>query len=220
MELFLIVSGILLVWFVKIYNGLQRYANDVKRARADIMASMKKRLDLAGRLIDIAKSYGEHEKFTQLTSADSMSSISDAVAVASKVDQVLNQVSSLAMAYPDLKANATYQQLMSQLHEIETDLQNRREGYNASVSDYNTYRCSLPQTLFAASVGFPEAPYFAVDENGLEALPDFKTDDGQMLKATLHRMGGKAGDLVSQAGKQINTAITEVKSGASDRGPQ
>jgi hypothetical protein len=34
-------------------------------------------------------------KLTQLTSADSMSSISDAVVVVSKVDQVLNQVSTL-----------------------------------------------------------------------------------------------------------------------------
>lgn len=220
MEFLLIVAVVLLIWFVKIYNQLQRYGNDVKRARADIMASMKKRLDLAGRLVDITKSYGEHEKLTQLTTAENMSSISDAMVAARKVDQVLNQVSSLAMAYPDLKANATYQQLMSQLHDIESDLQQRREGYNASVSRYNSYRCSLPQTLFASSVGFPEAPFFSVDETGLDALPDFKTDDGQMLKATLQKMGGKAGDLVNHAGKQINTALAEAKGGSSDQGRQ
>ncbi len=43
-----------------------------------------------------SQSYGEHEKLTQLTSADSMSSISDVVVVVSKVDQVLNQLSCLA----------------------------------------------------------------------------------------------------------------------------
>lgn len=211
MEFLLIVAIVLLVWFVKIYNSLQRRGNNVKRARADIVAAMKKRLDLAGRLVDIAKSYGEHEKLTQLTSAESMSSISDAMTASRRVDQAINQVSSLAMAYPELKANATYQQLMSQLHDIESDLQNRREGYNAAVSDYNAYRSSLPQALFAGSVGFPEAPFYSVDESGLETLADFSTDDGQMLKATLQRMGGRAQELVSQAGKQINTAITEAK---------
>ncbi|CAA7616495.1 LemA family protein [Magnetospirillum sp. LM-5] len=220
MELLLFITVVLLIWFAKIYNQLQRFGNDVKRARADIMASLKKRLDLAGRLVDITQSYGEHEKFTQLTTAENMSSITDAMVAARKVDQVLNQVSSLAMAYPDLKANATYQQLMSQLHDIESDLQKRREGYNASVSHYNAYRSSLPQTLFASSVGFHEAPFYSVDEAGLEALPDFKTDDGQMLKATLQKMGDKASGLVNQAGKQLNTALAEVKGGQEGQGRQ
>lgn len=211
MEYVLILAIVLLIWFVKIYNALQRHGNNVKRARADIVASMKKRLDLAGRLVDIAKSYGEHERLTQLTSAENMSSISDAVIASRSVDQVLNQVSSLAMAYPELKANVTYQQLMSQLHDIESDLQQRREGYNAAVSHYNSYRSSLPQALFAGSIGFPEAPFYSVDESGLENLAEFKTDDGQMLKAKLQRMGGRAGELVNSAGKQINAAITEAK---------
>lgn len=202
---------VLVVWFVKIYNGLQRGGNDVKRARADIMASMKKRIDLVGRLIDIAKSYGEHEKLTQLSSVGSLNSIADAIAAGREANRAINTLASLAMAHPDLKANGTYQQLMTQLEEIETNLQARREGYNAEVSRYNSYRSSLPQALFAGSIGFPEAPFFTVDGDGLEALPDFQTDDGKMLRDSIQRMGEKAGTLATQAKSQVSTAIADAR---------
>ena len=208
--LFFIIVGVL-IWFVLIYNALQRSGNNVKRGRADMMASMKKRIDLVGRLVDIAKSYGDHEKLTQITSSVNMASIGDAMAVSRHADQTLNHISSLAMAYPDLKANATYQQLMSQMHEIESNLQARRESYNAAVSGYNSYRSSLPQALFAASIGFPEAPFYTVDDSGLESLPEFQTDDGKQLKESLQRLGSRAGDLAQNAGQRLNTAIADAR---------
>ena len=205
MELLLLIAAGLIVWFVALYNQLQKLGAAVKQRRADIIASMKKRLDLAGRLIDIAKSYGDHEKLTQLSTSESLSSVLDAMSASRKVDRVLNHVSGLAMAFPDLKANAAYQQLMSQLHDIETDLQARRETYNAAVGAYNAYRSSLPQNLFAEKVGFPEAPFFSIDESGLEVLPEFSTDDGQFLKTTLQKMGDRAGTVARQAAKQLDS---------------
>jgi len=209
MEYFLaiVIVGALVGWFVSIYNSLQRYGNEVKRCRGDIMASMKKRSDLVGRLLDIARSYGDHEKLTQVTATENMSSV----------------FSGLAMAYPELKANVTYQQLMSQLHEIETNLQTRRETYNAAASAYNSKRSSLPQALFSAAIGFPEASFYAVDDSGLESLPEFQTDDGALLKESLQRMGeragafaqqagGRAGELAQQAGRNLNAARSQVKS--------
>jgi LemA protein len=200
MGMLLLVAAGLIFWFVKIYNQLQKLGTAVKQRRADIIASMKKRLDLASRLIDIAKSYGDHEKLTQLSTSENLSSMVDAMHASRRVDQVINQVSGLAMAFPDLKANSAYQQLMSQLHDIETDLQSRRESYNAVVGAYNAYRSSLPQNLFAEKVGFPEAPFFAIDEAGLEVLPEFSTDDGQFLKSTLQKMGDRARNATKQLG--------------------
>lgn len=210
-SIFFLILIVAVVWFVLIHNSLQRHGNQVKRCRADITASMKKRIDLVGRLVDIARSYGEHEKFTQIASSENMASIGDAMAASKRVDQALNQISSLAMAFPELKANATYQHLMSQLHDIETNLQARRETYNGSVSVYNSYRSSLPQALISSSLGFPEAPFYSVDESGLESLPDFQTDDGKLLKENLQRMGERASGLAQQAGKKINSAIADAR---------
>ncbi|MDR3436542.1 LemA family protein [Telmatospirillum sp.] len=197
------------IWFVVIYNSLQRQGNAVKQARADITASLKKRADLAGQLIDIAKSYGDHEKLAQLAASGNMAGIKEATDSSRQIDTVISHVSSLAMAFPDLKANATYQQLMSQLNDIESNLQKKRERYNAAVGAYNTYRSSLPQAFFSAAIGFPEAPFYQTDENGIDAIAEFKTDDGAMLKETIQKIGGKASGMVSQAGKQLNTAIAD-----------
>ena len=64
--LLLIVIGLLLA-FVLGYNSLSRLAQEVKQCNANIMASVQKRADLANRLMDIARSYGEHEKLTHIT---------------------------------------------------------------------------------------------------------------------------------------------------------
>ncbi|WP_417823831.1 LemA family protein [Thalassospira lucentensis] len=207
--LFILIG--LVVWFVTMYNGLHRLANEVKRTKSNIMASMKKRVDLAQRLVDIAQSYGDHEKLTHVTTASNMTSIGEVMAASRNVDQVIGQVSSLAMAYPELKANATYQQLMEQLHVMESDILQRRESYNDTVSNYNSTRSSLPQALFSASLGFPEAPYYEVDENGLDVLADFKTDDGALLRGQLQRMGNKVADASVAAGRQLESKLTEIR---------
>jgi LemA protein len=208
----LIILVVAAIWFVKVYNHLQKMANDVKRTKANIMASTQKKLDLCQRLMDICKSYGEHEKLTQIATAQQVSSIGDAMVSSRTADRVIGQVSSLAMAYPDLKANGTYQQLMNQLHLIETDLQQRREQYNGSVSFYNTYRCSLPQNIIAGKLGFPEAQFYQVSSDGNDGVGDFKTDDGKMLRDTFAKIGQRAGELGARASRQIESAVTDMRS--------
>ncbi|ODT85373.1 LemA family protein [Phenylobacterium sp. SCN 70-31] len=205
--LLLIVLGLLGAFVVK-YNHLQKLGNQVKRFRGDIAAAMKKRGDLVGRLSDIAKSYGDHEKLTQITASTNMSGVAG---VGPDMENASRLFSGLAMSFPDLKANATYQQLMSQLHEIEGNLQSRREQYNEAASVYNSYRSSLPQALFASAVGFPEAPFFTVDESGLEVLPEFKTDDGLILKESLQKAGNRAGALAQGAAQTATQKIGQVR---------
>ena len=92
----------------------------------------------------------------------------------------------LATQYPELKANAAYQQLMGQLDQIESDLQGKREAYNRKVKEYNTALVKLPVSLYARQLGFRTAPYFDVDNaDSLEKLKDFHTDDAEHLKQIL-----------------------------------
>ena len=203
------ISGIV---FITKYNALQQQANNVKRRRADIMAAMKKRFDLIGRLMDVAKSYGAHEEAIQISSSANMANINDAMAMQRKTDIALSQISSLAMSFPDLKANTTYQQLMNQLHGIEDGLQEKRESYNAAVSAYNTYRASIPQSLFAASMGFEEAPYYNVDEAGVEIIPEFGADDGRVLRSGISHLASGAKRAAHQTGQRVTEAVADARS--------
>jgi len=119
-------------------------------------------------------------------------------------------MSALSAAYPDLKANATYQKLMGQLSEIEGDLQQSREKYNAAVGSYNSFRQALPQGLFATAIGFREAEYFGMDENGQDSLPEFKTDDGEALKKIFAGATSKATSAVLDARDKVRERVENI----------
>lgn len=173
-------------WFVMTrYNALQTLAQGVREAHANLMAAMKKRIDLTNKLIDIARGYADHEKLTHISVANAGDEISVGNAGAAAAG-ALNQVLKLATQYPDLKANTAYQQLMSQLDQIETDLQAKREAYNAQVRVYNTALVRLPTSLYARQLGFRSAPYFDVENaDALDRLKDFHSDDAEHLKQML-----------------------------------
>ncbi|WP_331050623.1 LemA family protein [Gemmatimonas sp.] len=176
----ILVVVVLAVYTVRRYNALQTLAHGVREAHANVMASMKKRLDLVNKLVDIAKGYADHEKLTHLSiSANGAETSAGETATSG----VLTQVMRMATQYPELKANAAYQQLMAQLDLIESDLQSKREAYNAMVRVYNSAIGQLPVSLYAKQLGFNSAPYFDVENaDSLEKLRDFHNDDAEHLK--------------------------------------
>jgi len=88
------------------------------------------------------------------------------------------KVAALAQAFPELKANETYQMLMSQLEKIEGELLNRRENYNAEVKSYNAYKNAFPQVLIASKLSFESVAYFDInDEDFSENLKIFKNGE-------------------------------------------
>ena len=200
--LFLILIAIL-VWLFFAYNKLRRLAENVKQKQSNIYATVKKRHDIAQRLSDIASSYGDHEKLTHLTITES-DSIDKANIAVSEASHLIGNVQMLANRFPDLKANTTYQQLMVQLDEIETTILERREAYNAAVQLYNSTRGSIPHLFYASKLGFVEATYFEMDENGMDQLVSFKTDDGKILRDTMGRMASAASENVKRIKNKIN----------------
>jgi LemA protein len=191
------------------YNKLQRLGQGIKSANATVLTVIQKRADLVNKLMDIAKDYGTHEKLVQITLSnnliDTFKASSEAIA----------NVNSMAQHYPDLKANDTYQQLMSQISSVENELQNKRESYNKVTQDYNTERLQIPTVLFSKVLGFEEAPYF--DFDNLQEMKEFKTDDGQLLKEMLSNVSSKAMDITQkgvekmQSKAERNSSIIELK---------
>jgi LemA protein len=187
---FLIVIGFG-VWFVFQYNQLQSLSQEVREAHSNIMVSMKKRADLANKLMEIAANYGDHEKITQLGVAKAESA-QTAFSSPQNVTETISSVVMMARAYPELRANQTYQILMQQLEQIEEDLQRKREQYNTKVRIYNTDQTRIPMIFIASQLGFQPANYFDIENSdSLENLNNFQTDDGTQLKTFLSALGGQ-----------------------------
>ena len=76
----------------------------------------------------------------------------------------LRQLFALAEAYPDLKANQNFQQLQTELSDIENKIAAARRFFNNAVQEYNTGIQQFPAALFAASLGFTPRTFFDVGE--------------------------------------------------------
>ena len=71
----------------------------------------------------------------------------------------------LAEAYPDLKANQNFQQLQSELSDIENKLAAARRFFNNAVQEYNTGIQQFPAALFAGALGFSHKEFFDLGED-------------------------------------------------------
>ena len=89
----------------------------------------------------------------------------------------LRQLFALSEAYPDLKANQNFQQLQSELSDIENKIAAARRFFNNAVQEYNTGIQQFPAVLLAGSLGFTQKEFFDVgveERKVLEQAPQVK----------------------------------------------
>jgi len=77
----------------------------------------------------------------------------------------LGRLIALSEAYPDLKANANFQQLQAELSDLENKIAASRRFFNSAVQEYNTGIQRFPAALFATSFGFASKDYFDLGED-------------------------------------------------------
>lgn len=186
MSVGLIILGLIVVailWVVMIYNGLVSLRQRVNQAFADIDVQMKQRHDLIPNLVETVKGYATHERGTleavvqARNSAISAQGPAAQAAAENQLSGALRQLFALSEAYPDLKANTNFQQLQSELSDIENKLAASRRFYNNSVSEYNAGIQRFPAALFAGSLGFHEKQFFDVgveERKTLDQAPQVK----------------------------------------------
>jgi LemA protein len=171
MTLFIILGIIVVIVFaaIAIYNKLVRLRNTVKSSWSDIDVQCKKRYDLVPNLVEAVKGYASHEKsvFEKVTQARSMAMQAHSPAEMAKAENMirdtLKSLFAVAEAYPELKANANFQQLQSQLQELENNIEYARRYYNAVVRDYNTLIESFPSNLIASQFKFQKEEFFELE---------------------------------------------------------
>ncbi len=170
----LIVLAILVFALISIYNKLVRLRNTVKSSWSDIDVQCKKRFDLVPNLVETVKGYAAHEKgvFENVTRARSMAMQATTPAEMAKAENMLRDtlksLFAVAEAYPDLKANANFLQLQSQLQELENNIESARRYYNAVVRDYNIATESFPSNLIASQFGFKKEELFQLEAPEVE----------------------------------------------------
>jgi LemA protein len=167
--IFLAVMAVVVVVVITMYNHLVRLRQQVRGAWADIDVQLKRRADLVGNLVETVKGYATHEErtlseVTRWRSATVTAPDPQARTTAENgLTQALRSLFALAEAYPNLKADASFIALQSELSQLETDTLDARRYYNAVVRDYNTALETFPSSLVATLGRFRGLPFIALD---------------------------------------------------------
>jgi LemA protein len=169
----LIVLGIFLlamVYGVFIYNALVSIKHNVSKAWANIDVLMKQRHDELPKLVETCKQYKEFEQTTlqrvtdargQVQAARERHDIPALGTAESALRAGLGQLFAVVEAYPELRANEHFMQLMQRVTSLEEAIADRREFYNESVNINNVRVEQFPDSIVAGLYGFGKAPLLA-----------------------------------------------------------
>lgn len=142
-------------------NKAISYEESVYTAQSDIKVQEKRRVDLVYNLADCVKQYDEHESQTLSDLAEGMSN-------GNQVEDVNTAIAAVTYAYPELKSNENYKQLMTELSTTENMIAQYRENYNQSVTDYNRYVKKFPTRIFLDWTGYEIQKYERLDYDAPE----------------------------------------------------
>ncbi len=176
----LVLAGLLIVFFIAIYNKFVRVKNLVEEGWSGIDVQLKRRANLIPNLVEAVKGYMGHERelLNQLTGlrAQSMSAqkVGDKGRFEGMLSRSLANVFAVAEGYPDLKANQNFVELQKQLTEIEEQIQMARRYYNGTVRNLNIQVESFPNNMVAAIFNFTKADFFEIEDEAERALPKVK----------------------------------------------
>ena len=160
----IIVAGVLAVILLYVFSvqGSQNKAfaleEQVNTAQSDIKVQEKRRVDLVYNLADCVKQYDKHE-------ADTLKAIVDGRGGASDIENVTTAITAVSEAYPELKSNENYKQLMNELAMTENLIAEYRSNYNKQIKEYNRYVRKFPTRMFLSMLGYEIQEYKYLDYN-------------------------------------------------------
>lgn len=173
------------------YNDFQAKDEATKAAWAEVVNQYQRRADLIPNLVNTVKGYATHERETleAVTRARAAATsiqvtpetLKDPAAfqkfqqAQGELSSALSRLMAVSENYPQLKADASFRDLQSQLEGTENRITVARQRYIRAVQDYNVLARSFPTNLTAKVMGYEVKPSFTVEnEKGISAAPAVK----------------------------------------------
>jgi LemA protein len=173
--LVVLVAFFVVLWFVGTYNSLVGLEQTVAAKWAQVETQYQRRYDLLPNLVNSAERYMGYESEVLLEVTRLRSQWAAAPTVAEKSDASAGLESALSRlivaveAYPNLKADETFLNLMDELAGTENRVAVERGRYNDAVRGYNTKIKTFPTNIVANMYGFTEKSYFESAEGAEES---------------------------------------------------
>jgi LemA protein len=169
------------------YNELQRQDETIKASWSEVINQYQRRADLVPNLVNTVKGYAAQEErvLTEVTNARANATaikatpelVNDPVAFKKFIEAqqqltgALSRLLAVAENYPNLKSDALFRDLQSQLEGTENRIAVARNRYIKSVQEYNTTVRSFPTNLTAMLFKMDVKPNFTVENEAVVARP-------------------------------------------------
>ncbi|MEO1751097.1 LemA family protein [Thiofaba sp. EF100] len=159
----LALIGALLLYGVLIYNNLVSLKHGVSKAWANIDVLLKQRHDELPKLVETCRQYMKFEQETlervmrarnQVQAAREAHDLRDLGQAEGQLRLGLGSLFAVAEAYPELKANETFQHLQARISGLESSIADRREFYNEAVNANNVRIEQFPDVIIARLFAF------------------------------------------------------------------
>jgi len=170
------------------YNQFQTQDEAIKAAWSEVVNQYQRRADLVPNLVNTVKGYATHEEATleAVTRARAAATsfqitpevLNDPQAfqkfqqVQGELSSALSRLMAVSENYPQLKADALFRDLQSQLEGTENRITVARQRYIVAVQQYNVLARSFPTNLTARIFDYQVKPSFTVDnERAISTAP-------------------------------------------------
>lgn len=182
-----VVAGVIALYSISSYNGLVRLDERVNQTYSQVQNVLQRQAELIPNLVEVTKGYASHESqtFARVTEARAQ------LAAVSKIDprelasnpdmqkqiieaqatigQAMVRLQATREAYPDLKANQTFNNLMAEMAGSINRVTVERRANQLAVEEYNATIRRFPRVIFANVFGFDPKPYFRAADSSQTA---------------------------------------------------
>ena len=201
------------------YNDLQRQDEGIKAAWSEVLNQYQRRADLVPNLVNTVKGYAAQEQtvLTEVTNARASVAgikatpelVNDPVAfqkfikAQGELTGALSRLMLVVENYPNLKSDALFRDLQSQLEGTENRTTVARNRYIKTVQEFNTTVRQFPTNLTAMLFKMDVKPNFAVESEGAISAPpkvDFGKTPGAPAPAPAPKADAKPAPAADPAG--------------------
>ena len=171
------IAAVLVIWFIAVQRKLVGKDELCSNSMSQIGVQQNSRWDAVSALVELTRSYNEHEYKTlcdviaQRRQIDGRSSAEEASAQEELIGGAISRINLVAEQYPQLKANETYARTMESINQYENNVRVSRMVFNDAVTAYNRIVRQFPDSIVAGMLKFSVREYLKEPEGKTEMPP-------------------------------------------------
>lgn len=163
-------AGGVALYVIGIYNAVVRFVREIHRNFGNLESILKQRHDEIPKLVNVCQAYVQHERglleeITRLRAGyEAATAPEEKIAIENLLNRQMRKLNLVFEAYPQLRASEHFMQVQGRISALETDLNDQRQLFNESVTQYNIFIVEFPALLVTRPFGYREKPLLEILE--------------------------------------------------------